>query len=299
FVLVVAMLPSLFASGFGTTPWKAYAATLLYLANWVRAFSDNPGVLGILGVTWSLAIEEQFYLLWPPVLALSLRLGASRVRVLVGLAFAVAAIALWRTWLAKHGVSGQRINNGFDTRADALLIGCALGFAPLTGLNVPINQRQLLRCSSIAATIFILTYFFAQIGGLFYFGAGIPLVSLSTAAIIAAEATRVRVPVVTRLLEMQWLRWIGRISYSIYLWHLVAYSIKLPVPELFNISFSVAALGNARNVNISTLWMTRMFGAIAIGALSFYGIERPFLRLKRRFASARQMSSNKSPDTRR
>ena len=42
-----------------------------------------------------------------------------------------------------------------------------------TGLNVPINQRQLLRYSSIAATIFILTYFFAQIGGLFYFGAGI------------------------------------------------------------------------------------------------------------------------------
>jgi peptidoglycan/LPS O-acetylase OafA/YrhL len=292
FILVVATFPSLFAANFGMPPWKAYAATVLYTANWVRAFSENTGVLGVLGITWSLAIEEQFYLLWPPILAVSLSIGASRNRLLIAIACAIGIITLWRVWLFNHGAPGQRLNNGFDTRADALLFGCALAFAPLARSRTGPHLRRVLSCSAIAGSFVILAFLQAHLS--FYFTFGVIVVSLATAALIAAEAAGVPVPVVTAALQMRWLRWLGRMSYSIYLWHLVVYTLKPPIPDWFTISFSVAALGEMRNVTVSTLWMARIFGAIAIGALSFHVIEQPFLRLKRRFSSAQLRADSRA-----
>src|SRR5579862_2553734 len=61
--------------------WRGSIGTVLYLANWQKFF-DSPTV-GMLGHTWSLSIEEQFYVLWPPLLLLLLRrLGPRRVAVL-------------------------------------------------------------------------------------------------------------------------------------------------------------------------------------------------------------------------
>lgn len=97
---------------------------LTYMSNWARAFSIHPP--DYLGHTWSLSIEEQFYIFWPLTLVLFLRLSPrlSHVAVLI-LAIALASAGL-RIFLLAEGASFFRLYNGLDTRADALMIGCAL-----------------------------------------------------------------------------------------------------------------------------------------------------------------------------
>src|SRR6266404_1944158 len=105
-----------------TLRWDSLGA-LFYIANWLRAFGRD---LGILGHLWSLSIEEQFYLLWPITLAFLLSRKWSANQILLVIGCLVVAVNADRICLY-HGIeSFNRIYNGLDTRADALLVGCAL-----------------------------------------------------------------------------------------------------------------------------------------------------------------------------
>jgi peptidoglycan/LPS O-acetylase OafA/YrhL len=73
------------------------AATVFYTANIWRAMGHE--LIGPLTPMWSLAQEEQFYLLWPPLLALLLRRGVSLRRLATGLGVAAVAVMLWRAHL--------------------------------------------------------------------------------------------------------------------------------------------------------------------------------------------------------
>src|SRR5690606_29978886 len=98
--------------------------TFLYLSNWARAFGLHPP--DYLGHTWSLAIEEQFYLLWPLLLMLMMKCARRRTVWLL-LTFGLVGCALaWRIYLSINDATAMRLYNGLDTRADALMIGCAL-----------------------------------------------------------------------------------------------------------------------------------------------------------------------------
>src|SRR5918992_2342578 len=112
-------------------------AALGYVTNWYlvlgnESYFEAIGRPSLLKHLWSLAVEEQFYLLWPPVLALGLGVGATRWRerrvLLVALAGA-AASALLMALLYRPEVDPSRIYFGTDTRATGLLIGAALAFA--------------------------------------------------------------------------------------------------------------------------------------------------------------------------
>ena len=102
-----------------------FAAT--YTMNWARAFELGPDT--VLAHTWSLAIEQQFYLIWPIVLSALLAKAGRRGAPLAILALILAVLG-WRIALEAMHAPGTRIYNGFDTRADALLIGCLLAFLP-------------------------------------------------------------------------------------------------------------------------------------------------------------------------
>jgi peptidoglycan/LPS O-acetylase OafA/YrhL len=102
--------------------------TLSYVSNWIYAFglrsADNP-----LGITWSLAIEEQFYLLWPFILSLALLSKRfTHTRFLTILTLSTVVVALNRSLILEANASIPRVYYPSDTRADALLIGCLIAF---------------------------------------------------------------------------------------------------------------------------------------------------------------------------
>jgi peptidoglycan/LPS O-acetylase OafA/YrhL len=101
------------------------ASVLLYFSNYFQIFhgasSQPPG----LGVTWSLAVEEHYYLLYPPLAVALLRLGRPAVSATI-LAVICALVLGWRCWLMSHGGSTEYLGIATDTRVDAILIGCVL-----------------------------------------------------------------------------------------------------------------------------------------------------------------------------
>lgn len=217
---------------------------LAYIGNWARVAGAD---LGPLNHTWSLSIEEQFYLAWPLLLVGLVRALTPRALVLVILGGALASAAL------RFALAGEemRIMLGADTRADALLVGCALAVMVVHG-GIPTRRPWVL-----AASLTVLV----GLGALSSYQLALPLVAPLTAAVIL-EALHGSAP-----LEIAAIRYLGRISYGVYLWHFAIVMVwreqvmALPLP---------LRLGG---VLLSTL---------LLASVSYHVVERPFLRLKGR-----------------
>lgn len=127
--------------GHGIDRMLNVAGTLFYFGNWLRALGIPHEIY--LGHTWSLSIEEQYYLLWPALFALGLVFAGSSTRPAtdklapvrdINLVFWVPALLLvvvasvaWRSWLATEpGVVWERLYNGTDMRLDSLALGALL-----------------------------------------------------------------------------------------------------------------------------------------------------------------------------
>ena len=246
---------------------KAALIALFYSVNWFRAFVPDFHMAG-LGHTWSLSVEEQFYLLWPITLVIVLRFESLRKRIVPILVIAVLACATYRILLWTADRTPERLYNGLDTRADSLLAGCALSAMLAFGVLKPgLAMKKAANLLALGAIPFVLLIFSSEWNDDFMFLAGYFLVALISATVIFS-VVRSSSPStsLTRMLSFPPLVWTGQISYGLYLWHyplfLYVRGLGLPMP--------VAMLG--------------MYGSVfLVASLSFYGVERPFLRMKQKF----------------
>jgi len=257
---------------------QSVALAVTYTSNWARAFSLNP-VEG-LGHTWSLAMEEQFYLFWPILLLGLLRLGGGPRRLVAGVLLLALASWGWRVWLAWHGAGADRLYNGLDTRLDALMVGCALGIAQGYGLLGHLYRPlagRLLGVAAVPAILYLVVvanYAHYWLDMRLYYWM-LALVELSAACLLLNVLCH-RGGWVERVLSLQPLAWLGSISYGLYLWHFPIYVFM-------------------RDAGASP-WRVLLLGSLAtllLACLSYYLLERPFLRLKQRYAAATSLASRR------
>jgi peptidoglycan/LPS O-acetylase OafA/YrhL len=254
---------------FNTVPWTAIILATTYAANWAEALYDAN--LSWLGHFWSLAIEEQYYLIWPWVILLLERtsLGMRRkALLLLGLAALVAAYRY-----AMVGIySAERIYYGLDTHMDGLILGSALSYLlpALSGEGrFPERTSRLLgyvaapaALTGLAILIPCTTWEHPWMGRY-----GFALAALA-AAILVADLVAGSHSVLRAALERRPLAYLGKISYGLYLWHL----------PLFRVIARVRAHDPPAALIAVKLSMT-----LLVAALSYHLIERRFLALKRFF----------------
>lgn len=249
--------------------------SLVYLSNWARAFSIHPP--DYLGHTWSLSMEEQFYIIWPIILLVLLRVLKNRHYVAV-IAVAVALLSwLFRVRLSMWGASPMRLYNGLDTRADTLMIGCTLAIVLSCGLVTENMEKLLQKSLKIIAPVSVAILFAFSIFGdwrdprMYYYG--FLVIELMTVLLVLDILINPR-SMVRKFLAMRWLVWVGSISYGLYLWHYPIYR-------------TISDHGFSRLTVITVGSLLTFFVAV----FSYYVMERPILRLKKRFTG---ITSNNS-----
>lgn len=193
----------------------AVPAVIFYVGNWVAAAGTS---FGVLGHTWSLAVEEQFYLVWPLLLMLLLSRMSPRT-LAVGAVLLAVLITPWRLMILSSGNLGWAFN-GTDAHADGLLLGCAIA---LLGTKLPAKLGWLGVLALIATSI-------VWIGG----GGLLVMVPLATIASALAVAGT------PRALGWRPLAFVGRISYGLYLWHFLFIGSGLPAVVIVAASFAAA-----------------------------------------------------------
>jgi peptidoglycan/LPS O-acetylase OafA/YrhL len=251
---------------FRAVAWQETLASLFYVSNWACALGRLD--MDFLRHTWSLSIEEQFYLLWPLTLMLMLRRTSRTSMVCFAL---LGAFLSWilKVLIAEWVVSpAVRMGPGTDTRADSLLWGCAGAMLLMFGL-VPSSRwvgTTLRLASPLAfAGLGVIGYAFG-LTGLSVFLFAMPMVAICSSAIIL-QLMVAPAAASTLLFENPGLRYIGKISYGLYLW-------DLPVTR---------AVEEAQ-------WPRWVCGLAALPIVvlmtlaSYYLLERPCLRLKDRFS---------------
>ena len=260
--IVVAQHTQLISLGRQT---KLIALALVYATNWRMAFSWDP-VLDPTAIIWSLSIEEQFYLVWPVLLCALLAFSVRRRYIAGGLVITIAAILIHRNALLNSGSELTRLYYGTDTRADAILTGCLLAFLPTRFLDHKAASRWLNVAGVLSVGGLIICMAKLGFSTTFLYQGGFTLVAVLCGIVVLTAGHRPPA-ILSTFLAAPLLRWFGRISYGLYLWHWLI---------IQNTSFYY--LGRWEP------W-ARLALALVIASTSFYVVEKPFNKLKKRFAS--------------
>lgn len=211
-------------------------AALTYVSNWWLIFQDKPyfeaiGRPPVLQHLWSLAVEEQFYLLWPLLLAFGLRNPFRSPRRLVKwilLAVAASAVAMGLMYSPEGDAS--RVYYGTDTRLGTILLGAALAFLWSPGHRTASPRwvgsfaRDVICLCSLAVLGYLMVTWNEFVPQLYLGGfTGVALLTLVVVAVASHPGALTK-----GLLGNLPMRWLGQRSYSIYLWHWPVFMVTRP-----------------------------------------------------------------------
>lgn len=247
-------------------------AALLWVTNWWYIFQDASyfdalGAPSPLTHFWSLAIEEQFYLVWPVVLLVAHKAGVKRTA-MRNATLAIALLSALEMALLYNPLDDpSRVYYGTDTRAFSLLIGAWLAFvwpSHLLGAQKSVHLtkqvRSILDGVGLVALVALLALIvFVDGFSPFLYRGGILLASILTAIVIAVMVHPASL--LGRIAGAKPLVWIGLRSYGIYLWH-----------------FPLFLLMNPRNFTGETPWwmyLVQVAVVFACAAFSYRFVENP------------------------
>lgn len=247
-------------------PWslRRVIAALTYTINYDNAFNGHTGPAEH---AWSLAVEEQFYLLWPVLFVALARKGL----LTWGLGGLILAVMVWRSLL--YGVFDQPssyVYNAFDTRFDSLAVGCLLAVL----LRSP-DARSTLSLVGAKFWLPILTLILlwisrTQLGGMWHYTVGFTVDSILCAALIV-QMLCLHSSGMWSWLNHPLVTWIGTLSYPLYLWHIWGLSVADNIPVIVRGPMTELIAG--------------VLVSLGLAAASYYGIERHFLRMKDRMTA--------------
>ena len=245
--------------------WTSLASVVFYYSNWKLAFNSTalggniaPGLQHL----WSLALEEQFYFIWPLVTIFFLTIRTKLRTVVIVLTTLIVAIAIHRALMYNGPNSWYADFIRTDTRADGILLGCLLAHV---WMRYREPKRGVKIAASISAIFLLICLPLVNTTAPFLFDGGISAIDLACAVIILA------------LLDGQWkgskffslkpFIILGTVSYALYLWHL---------PIYFGIRYHAG--GWPTPVRISVAVLATFF----FTALSWFFIEKPIMEWKDR-----------------
>jgi peptidoglycan/LPS O-acetylase OafA/YrhL len=215
----------------------AVAAAAVYVSNWYliavkQSYFESVARPSPVLHLWSLAVEEQFYLVWPLALAGLLRLFRRRMRLVLMATLALAAGSAALGMVLYHpGLDPYRIWYGTDTRAAGILLGAALAIAvPPWRMRATVHRSatvllNVLAVVSLAGVVWMFVHL-NEFDPFVYHG-GFVLLDLLTVALILS-LVHPATTVVSRAMSLGPLVWIGRRSYGIYLWHWPIFVVTRP-----------------------------------------------------------------------
>lgn len=241
-----------------TTTWPA----ILFISNWNLKWHFLH-IQSDVGHLWSLAVEEQFYLIWPSILMTLRYFRSPRWTYFLVSTSLVALVVIHRFQLWNANEPWLFLYSRTDTRVDSMLVGCLVAF---TYRYFQINTRVLKILGAIA-TIVVLPLAYRYAGGTqgFLYEGGFTLFAVLFGLIILACVSCESVG--TKLLGSRILKWFGKVSYGLYLWHVIIFRVSERHFHYGSNSFRVAT--------------TTLF-SLFVTELSWRFIEQPFLRLKNR-----------------
>jgi len=254
--------------GYIWDPWLTISG-FFYLVNYYNGFHGHPNTA--IAHAWSLAVEQQFYLLWPLLLIFLLRKGIKVTAWTLGVIIGLVATLRSSLYLG-FGVDHSYVYNAFETRFDCIAAGCTVAVL-VSWPRFRLLMEDLSK-SSLFPLITLLLLCYSRIGGSaeYHYSVGFTVDSLLLGLFMIQLLIMSGRPA-WRWIDHPAMVYLGRISYSLYLYHLLALGIANRISPNF----------------VGGRVFVSLFLCVLLASVSYWLVEVPVLRLRQRLAMSNKI----------